>query len=159
MIFFLDASAVVKLYRDEEGSHAMRSLFKDPVNKGSLFISDLGALEVLVRLAKLGRMGDRKERRDHRRLAAMYARHRARYLNVVGTEPDVLEGAESLAIEYDDAGAGTLDLLHAASARQLQRTIPEQPLVFVVADRKLRSLAERIGFQSLDPESGESAPF
>ena len=153
MIFFLDASALVKLYRDEAGSRAMRSLFESPEHKDAFFISDVVALEVLVRLAKLGRAGGREGRRDQRRLMAAYARHRTRFLNVVGTEPGVLESAESLAIEYDDSGAGTLDLLHAAFARQLQRTVAEEPLVFVVADRKLRSLVERIGFRTLDPEA------
>lgn len=157
MIFFLDASSLVKLYTDEKGSHAMRSLLNGPEHKDALFISDLIALEVLVRLAKLDRMEGRRARRDLRRRVDAYARHCARYLSLVRTESDILEDAESLAMEYSDSGAGTLDLLHAASARQLQRNIPEQPLVFVVADRKLRSLVERIGFLTIDPEAIEPA--
>ncbi|CAA9309287.1 MAG: hypothetical protein AVDCRST_MAG68-1175 [uncultured Gemmatimonadetes bacterium] len=157
MIFFLDSSSLVKLYHDEAGADAMRELFRSPEHKGAFFVSDLVALEVLVRLAKRGRLGGRKERRMFRHTVQTHVRHRAESLNVVGVEASVARHAESIAVVNYDSGAGTLDLLHVASAAQLQHRLPDQPLTFVVADRKLRSLAERLAFRTFDPERGDPA--
>jgi predicted nucleic acid-binding protein len=153
VIFFLDASALVKLYHDEAGSEAMRALFKSREYKKAFFISDLVALEVLVRLAKQGRSVGRKERRRLHRAMTTYARNREEDVTIIAAGPGVVREAESFAFTYSDSGAGTLDLLHAASARQVQEIVPDEPLVFVVADRKLRAVVERIGFRTLDPEA------
>jgi predicted nucleic acid-binding protein len=155
VIFFVDASSLVKLYHDEAGADVMRELFRTPEYKGAFFVSDLVAVEVLVRLAKRGRLGGRKERRTFRRTVRMHVRHRTENLNVVGVEPSLARHAESIAVVYYDSGAGTLDLLHIASARQIQGQLPDQSLTFVVADRKLRSLAERLGLRTFDPEHGD----
>lgn len=154
MIFFLDASALVKLYHDETGAETIRELFGRPELQGGFFVSEIILLEVLVRLTRQARRGGRRERRKLQHVLREHARHRAEYLTVLDFEPGIVKDAESIAIQYRDSGAGTLDLLHAASARQVQETVPDEPLVFVVADRKLRSLVERIGFRILDPEAG-----
>ena len=158
MIFFLDASALVKLYQDEVGSEAMRALIKRPEHKDAFFVSDIVALEVLVRLAKQGRSGGRTERRRLRRVMMAYAQNREETLHIVTAGSSVVREAESFAFAYSDSGAGTLDLLHAASARQVQAMVPEKPLVFVVADRKLRAVVERIGFRTFDPEAVGAMP-
>ena len=157
MIFFLDASSLVKLYHDETGAETMRALFRRPELKGALFVSELITLEVLVRLTKEARTGGRKERRRLSRVLRQHAYHREEFLTVLGVETGMVDEAESIAIEYSDSGAGTLDLLHAASAQQVSELLPHEPLVFVAADRKLRSLAERIGFRTFDPENGDPA--
>jgi predicted nucleic acid-binding protein len=155
VIFFVDASALVKLYHEEVGAEAMRQLFRRPEHQDTFFVTNLVALEVLVRLAKRGRAGGRRERRRFDRVLKEYTRHREEYLHVVGVEPSVVRNAESIAVVHSDSGAGTLDLVHAASARQVQDRLPDQPLTFVVADRKLRSLVERLGFRTFDPEHGD----
>jgi len=157
MIFFLDASSVVKLYHDERGSETMHVLFGRPEYEAAFFVSDLVSLEVLVRLAKQGRGGGRNVRRAFHRVVKTYVHHRDEKLNVVDVDSGVVRSAGSIAMVYSSSGAGTLDLLHAASTRQVQKLAPEQPLVFVAADRKLRSLVERIGFRTFDPESGDLA--
>ncbi len=52
MIFFVDASALEKLYHDEVGAEAMRQLFWRPEHQNAFFVTDMVALEVLVRLDK-----------------------------------------------------------------------------------------------------------
>ena len=157
MIFFLDASALVKLYHDEAGAETIRQLFRRRDMEGAFFVSELVLLEVLVRLTKEARKGGRRDRRQLQHLIRQHAWHREEYLTVLDFDLRSVRMAETLAIQYRDSGAGTLDLLHVASARQVQETVPDEPLVFVVADRKLRSLVERIGFRSLDPEAGGAA--
>jgi len=156
VILFLDASSLVKLYHDETGAETMRELFRRSDLKGSFFVSELVALEVVVRLTKGARAGGRIRRRRLGRLLKAHADHRRVYLTVLEVETALVGEAESIAIEYSDSGAGTLDLLHTASARQA-REIADEPLVFVAADRKLRTLAERIGFRTFDPENGDPA--
>jgi predicted nucleic acid-binding protein len=156
VILFLDASSLVKLYHDETGAETMRELFRRRDLKGSFFVSELVALEVVVRLTRGARAGGRIRRRRLGRLLQAHADHRRTYLTVLGVEKELVGEAESIAIEYSDSGAGTLDLLHTASAKHA-RQIANDPLVFVAADRKLRSLAERIGFRTFDPENGDPA--
>lgn len=153
MIFFLDASALVKLYHEEDGADTIRELFRRPELQGTFFVSELIALEVLVRLTRQARSGGRRERRKLQHVLAEHARHRDEYLTVLDLDPGLIRDAEQIAVKYRDSGAGTLDLLHAASARQVQEAVPGELLVFVVADRKLRALLERIGFRTLDPEA------
>lgn len=156
MIFFLDASALVKLYQDEVGSAAMHALIERPEHRDAFFVSDIVALEVFARLAKQARSGGRKERLRLQRVMMTYAHNRDENLHIVTASPSVVRDAESFAFTYSDSGAGTLDLLHAASARQVQGMVPEKPLVFVAADRKLRSVVERIGFRTFDPEAADA---
>lgn len=151
MIYFIDASALVKLYRGEEGSDAMEALLADPNH--SYVISDLTELEVLVTLAKRERADVRGGRRMYLRALERFVGHRKHLLLVVPLAKEVLGDARILAERYRDSGAGTLDLLHAASARRVEAQVPHEPLVFVVADRKLRALARRLGFRTLDPET------
>lgn len=158
MIFFLDASSLLKLYREETGSEAMRALFGRREYREAFFISEIVALEVLVRLAKQGRSGGRKERRRLQRVMMAYAHNRDENLHIVSVGTSVVREAEAFAFMYADSGAGTLDLLHAASARLIQGMAPEKPLVFVAADRKLRAVAERIGFRTYDPEAAGALP-
>lgn len=153
MIFFIDASALVKLYLNERGSHAMEALFARAGQPPGLYISDLTELEVLVTLAKRGRTEGRKGRRTYLRALERFADHRRTLLSVVSLSPGHVREARGFATRYPDSGAGTLDLVHAASARGVEARVPGGPLVFVVADRKLRALAERIGFRTLDPET------
>jgi uncharacterized protein with PIN domain len=153
VIFFLDASSVVKLYQEEVGSETMHALIETPEYKGAFFVSEIVALEVFVRLAKQGRSAGRKERRRVRRVMMTYAQNREQNLIVVASEAGLVRDAESFAFTYSDSGAGTLDLLHAASARQVQEIVPDEPRVFVAADRKLRAVVERIGFRTFDPEA------
>ncbi|HEX8454076.1 MAG TPA: type II toxin-antitoxin system VapC family toxin [Longimicrobium sp.] len=157
MIFFLDASSLVKLYQDETGAETMRELFRRPELYGAFFVSELVSLEVVVRLAKGARIGGRKARRRRDRVLRQHASHRTAFFTILNMEPRVVHEAESIAIAFSDSGAGTLDLLHAASAQQVSELVPHEPLVFVAADRKLRSLAERIGFRTFDPENGDPA--
>jgi predicted nucleic acid-binding protein len=160
MLFFLDASSLVKLYIHETGSETMRALFQRPDTAGSFFTSDHVALEVLVTLGRNLIRADRKKRRAFLGAVERFVSDRSRYLNVVTVESGVVAAADAIAVAYADSGAGTLDLLHLAAADHIQRTFSDEPLVFVVADRKLRSLARRAGFLIFDPENDgvESLP-
>ncbi|HEX6749125.1 MAG TPA: type II toxin-antitoxin system VapC family toxin [Longimicrobium sp.] len=152
MILFLDASALVKLYLEESGSSAMRDMFEARRFSGRFYISDYVGLEVFVRLHKHKRSASRQGRRAFQHGLRQFETHRARNFNVLALERHLLLDAEVLATRFTDSGAGTLDLIHLASAFQVQRNVPDEKLVFVAADRKLRHVAQRAGFRTFDPE-------
>ena len=152
MILFLDASSLLKLYLEESGSAMMRALFEANRFTGRFYLSDHVALEVQVRLNRLGRVVSRRERRALRSGFRQFATHRSNHLNILTVDHGLIAEAEALAAQYADSGAGTLDLIHLASARRVQRSVPGERLVFVASDRKLRHVARRAGFRTFDPE-------
>jgi hypothetical protein len=64
----------------------------------------------------------------------------------------LFKDAEVLAERFADSGAGTLDLIHLASAFQVERSVPNPPVVFVASDRKLKHVVSRAGLNIFDPE-------
>lgn len=152
MIYFIDASSLLKLYRAEPGTDTMRELLRGE-NSDEMYISDHIALEVIVRLNKLRRTARRRDRRLLDRSIATFNADRAEYLNVSFVQPEVIERGEALAAEFDDAGAGTLDIIHLSTALHVQSTVPDERLVFVVSDRKLRHVVRRAGMAVFDPET------
>jgi predicted nucleic acid-binding protein len=152
VIFFVDASSLVKLYREETGTETMRALFGRPDCPGAFFISDHVALEVFIRLNRLKRTSTRRERRGFQKAIDRFELDRSEHLNVLSVDPTTLARSRALALRFDDSGAGTLDFIHLASAHHVTKTLPREPLVFVVSDRKLRHLVSRSGISVFDPE-------
>lgn len=148
-------SSLVKLYVQEPGSDTMRSLFLRPDTPGTFFASDHVCLEVLVTLGRNLHRGGKKRRRSYRSAVEKFADDRQEHLNVVTVESRMVADAMSLAVDYADSGAGTLDLVHLAAAAHVRKVLPSEPLIFVVADRKLRFLAERAGFLVFNPEKDD----
>lgn len=152
MTLFFDSSSLVKRYLDEVGSETMRRLFRDRRPGDDFFISDHIGLEVLVRLHKFGRVHRRAARAVYRYGLQQFAADRDVHLNVLKQDLQLFKEAEVLAERFADSGAGTLDLIHLASAFQVERSVPNPPMVFVASDRKLKHVAVRAGLNIFDPE-------
>jgi predicted nucleic acid-binding protein len=152
VIAFLDASALIKLYRVEPGTDTMRTLLGRKEWVGAFFISDHVALEVQVRMHKLIRTSRGRTRRELAAAATRFSRDRSDHLNELAVGPPIVARAEELAATFAKSGAGTLDLLHAASALHIRQALPAEPLTFVASDRKLKHLAVLAGFPVFDPE-------
>jgi len=152
VIVFLDASALVKLYHDESGTDTVHALLNEPSLAGRFFISDHVSLEVFVRLNRIRRSSARRDRRRLRFALNSFDRDRRRHLTVLQVDPQLIATAEAYAGAFPDSGAGTLDLIHLASAFQVQRDVPGERLVLVAADRKLRHVAKRAGLRTFDLE-------
>jgi predicted nucleic acid-binding protein len=152
VIVFLDASALIKLYREEPGTATMRSLMGSKEMLGSFFISDHVGLEVKVRLHRLIRTSRGRTRRAFAQAVSRFALDRREHLNELAVSPRIVSRAEALAAAFPGSGAGTLDLIHAASAQHVQQVLPSEPLTFVASDRKLKHLAAAAGLRVFDPE-------
>ncbi|HEU0300850.1 MAG TPA: type II toxin-antitoxin system VapC family toxin [Longimicrobium sp.] len=146
-MFFLDASALVKLYVEEEGTAVVRGIVSR--RGGSLFVTELVALEVLTAI----RTALRKES------SATYSTALAQFwvdfphlYNVVDVDPSVRQLAFSLTTSYREARARSMDILHLATAVWLQTVSPARPEVtMVTSDRDLADLAAQCGLRTFDP--------
>lgn len=153
MPLFIDASALVKLYREEEGSQAMHDIAGRSDEWGDPFISDHVALEVVSTLAARYRGGElsREQYAEAMREFDIDYPHR---FNVVEVGPDAVERAIVLSRTYFDSGAKTMDLLHVVSAR-LVADVEDYPVVVVSCDKGMKALATRLGFDVFDPRSDD----
>lgn len=150
---FLDTSALVKAYVEERGTESVRTLLARMDTE--LFLSKHVALETLATFAHRVRDQRLSPRRYREIRAEFYATFR-RY-NVASVTDDTLETAIELADRHRKLGVGSVDLIHVATALEIQARDPETPLTIVCADRSMRLLARAAGFEVFDPETDDVA--
>lgn len=145
-MLFMDASALVKLYVAEDGTPTMRAILAR--RGGFLFVSDFVALEVLTAI----RVALRKES------AAVYAAALGQFrldfpsqYNLVEVDSSTLRLACDLTTRHRMTGARSMDLLHLATAMQLQSTRRTRDVTVVTADHDLAGLAKVCGLRTFDP--------
>lgn len=118
-MLFLDTSALVKRYVDEDGTDlVLERMGNDP----EWVVSSVARTEAEITLCRLG--FDREDSADvWRRLGDDWER-----CHVVPVDPDCLERAGDIGCRYE---VRTLDAIHLAAADRLPR-----PLVVVTFDRR-----------------------
>lgn len=143
-MLFMDASAVVKLYVEEDGTSTMRAILNR--RGGSLFASDYIALEVLTAI----RVALQKEP------TAVYAAALGQFridfpglYNLVEVDADTRRLAFELTTRNRTTRARSMDVLHLATALRLQAGM--QPVTLVTSDHELADLAKSHGLRTFDP--------
>ena len=140
MIWFLDASALVKRYVDEPGTAAVRELVR---KRRRLAASSLSLVEVTGALRRRSREGDLDERlaeRHARRLPADLAE-----MEILEPRAPVLELAVSLLERH---ALRAYDAIQLASSLRL-RQASGHSITFVCADRVLCRVARAEGIRTL----------
>lgn len=145
MVFF-DSSALVKAYLDEEGTGVVIGALDRM--EGRLFISEFVALEVLTTLRTVFRDARREAWSE---VVAEFRSDLDGIFNVVVVGPHVLNRATSLVMGYRQARARSMDLLHLATALELQATRPAEEVTLVTSDRDLAALSKEAGLRTFDP--------
>jgi predicted nucleic acid-binding protein len=147
--YFLDTSALAKLYRKEIGSDLVDRVVAEPDSRR--FISRFTILEMESVLALKFRTGEIDERSmliARRRLDADLG---SRRLLVATVSDDHLRGARQLLIDH-----GRTEALRGPDALQLSVALGLKRAglvsVFVAADQKLCRVAIIEGFTTLNPE-------
>jgi uncharacterized protein len=147
--YFLDTSALAKLYRKEIGSDLVDRVVAEPDSRR--FISRFTILEMESVLALKFRTGEIDERSmliARRRLEADLG---SRRLLVATVSDDHLRGARQLLIDH-----GRTEALRGPDALQLSVALVLKRAglvsVFVAADQKLCRVAIIEGFTTLNPE-------
>lgn len=145
-MLFLDASALAKLYLDEYGSGVVHGAVKRAA--GALFLSDYVALEVLTTLRIGLRSATGEEYR--KKVGGFWADFPRKY-NVVEISPAILKKAMQLTTDVRTARARSLDILHLATALELQATFTGAEVTMVTSDLDLTDLCRELGLRTFDP--------
>ena len=147
--YYLDTSALVKLYVREPGTGWMIGL-ANPSNGHTLAILGLARVEFRAAVRQRERIGDVTHAVAQELLNAMERHLHEVYLVQPVTEAVIEEAARLL----DRHPLRAYDAMQLAGCLSLQARLPEA-LAFVCADRRLSEAAEREGVTALDPVSQE----
>jgi predicted nucleic acid-binding protein len=145
-VYFLDASALVKAYVQEDGSRWVRLILRRGTNV--TFVSPLSGAEVLAAIARKQRLGELDLATRDRIGAAFRRDYRRRFIHTALTGM-VVEKAMALVFDhplraYDAVQVASALLLPKAPARV-------RPLLFVSADSALVRVARKVGLSTENP--------
>ena len=153
--YFLDTSALAKLYHREVGSDVIEQIFQSP--DSVLLISRLSTIELHSVFARRIRMGELEQDGFELLRQGFFADIVARRLTVVRVTDEHFRAAQTLLIEHaTDRSLRTLDALQLAVAVDLR----ELGLLdrFVCSDIQLCSVATLEGLSVMNPEVPHSEP-
>lgn len=149
-LYYLDASAIVKRYLREAGSHWVSGLVQQ-AKESSLFSSELVTVEVvcaLSRAQRAGRIGIRKRNQATR----LFLTEAERFLDRIPASTEILLNASELALRHP---LRAYDAVHLATAlavtsRLLRHGLPAP--IFISADENLVAAARAEGLIAEDPK-------
>jgi predicted nucleic acid-binding protein len=144
--YFLDTSAVAKLYHQEQGSEMVEGWAADRTIR--LWLSDLARVELHSVFVRKVREGELAEATLQTVLECFREDLRSRFHLVLLTE-DIIERAIALLLEHGKRRPlRTLDALQIASAQAVE----SNSLTFVTADRQLFIAASTLFPHTINPE-------
>jgi predicted nucleic acid-binding protein len=142
---YLDTSALVKLFIDEDGSAQVRALAKGRAAAEVLLVSQLGYTEASVSLARMVHLARIPAADLPHHLGAL-ERYWDESIQGVALSEDVLRDARQLAQRFP---LRTYDAIHLASAREAKRMLSESfdgEVRFLAFDGGLTRAASTLGF-------------
>lgn len=148
-MYFVETSALVKAYVTERGSDTISKAFSRL--RGSLFISELVAIETLAKLTYLKR-SQIISRSAYRRLKRKLETDLERLFAIAPVTEDALRSALEFVHHYRAAAAGPIDLVHLATLEQLQSLYPPERVRLICSDGSLLNVAMARGVEVFDPE-------
>ena len=137
-VYYLDASALVKLYVREAGSLRLKQIYDAPENE-IVFVA-VGLVEAASALARRRRMGQMSETVQRALYAGLLRDAKQRFTLYPPNDIVLLRAAE-LTQRYPLRG---YDAVHLAAALELQRLLTLNhlsPVVMLSADEKLNAAA------------------
>ncbi len=147
--YYLDTSAFVKLFVEEEGTDRMLKLLSDA--DSSFAVLNLTRVELRSALRRRERAGDISEA-DLRTVDSQLPGILATRFVFQPAGDSVLEHALAL---IDDYALRAYDALQLAGCMAAARSMPNP--IFVCADRGLLDAARQEGFEVLNPEQAVSS--
>ena len=146
--YYLDTSALVKLYHQETGTEQVEALFTQSEN--SLIISELAVVELHSTVARKLRTGEINEEAYGEVLKNFDDDCKRRFV-VTLLNAAVIEKARRLLQKYGKVKAlRSLDALHLGACASAQT---DGPLIFVCSDSRLLEIAALEGHEILNPET------
>jgi predicted nucleic acid-binding protein len=145
-MYFLDASALVKAYLEEEGTSNIQGVINRET--GSTFVSEFVALEVLTTLRTAYR--DAARPRYQRAVERFRLDYMSRF-SVVDVNAVILASAMDLTTWRRTARAHAMDVLHLATALWLHSARSVNEVTMVTSDKDLAALCKDLGLRTFDP--------
>jgi predicted nucleic acid-binding protein len=144
-VYYLDASAWVKRYLQEDGTIWVQDVF---AQQQTLACASLGYIEVNATLARKHKAGDITADQFAEKIRELDEDWRG--IIEVRLVAEVVADAKDLATRIALRGA---DAIHLASAITLRRRLSNgaDDVAFVAADEELKAAAHAAGFTVLDP--------
>jgi predicted nucleic acid-binding protein len=149
MLGYLDSSALVKRYVNEQGTRAVGRLFTDG---DTLLTSSIAWSECLAAFSRKRHDGSLSAR-NHDRACDAFARE-WRSLNAIGLTDEIRDQIRELLSRTPLRG---MDAIHLASALWAERRLAGA-LEFYCSDRRLAAAATRLGLAVTDPERTPGCP-
>ena len=150
-IFYLDTSAIVKRYLDEQGTNVMDRLLDGAGPDSEFYTSSLSNLEftsVITRFAK----GQRLNRESASIVLARFRGDMADIYKMWPLDASIL----TLALTVVETHAlRSADAIHLATASTIFSLAPESEAILVSSDRELLSAAANSGMGVLDPQESD----
>jgi len=142
--YFLDTSAIIKIYHSEGGTEFMRGLYRAGHN---LTISELASLEFTSVMYRRCRAGDFGEELRGQLISRFNLDQETRF-QVVGITSDVIDEATEV---IKRVGAKTplrsLDAIHIAC----HNIYCDEKTIFLSSDKRLNTVVEALGRTVVDP--------
>lgn len=155
MRIFLDASALVKAYVQENGTQFVQDLLALPADRYTFLVAAHIQTEVVSSFAKKLRKREIDDPRFRRACQAFYDDFPDAF-RVVPVNSDVLEDAAVLIQRLGrDRKLTAGDAIHLAAVLRVNRLAPGGETRFVCADRRLRERASTMGFWALNPSEDD----
>lgn len=153
-VFYLDTSAIVKIYHSERGSEVIDELLENSVPEDQFHTSSLTLLEgisAIERLADLGQL----DRALVRSALARFRRDIHDRFHLWPISNEIIAEAASVVGQYRLRSA---DAIHLATALSISLLGLASQTVMVSSDRRLIRLTQAAGLAALDPtDSGAFA--
>ena len=145
-LYFLDTSAVVKLYIHEAGTERMRSLFSGDADR-FFTVSSLTQVEVRSAIRKRERLQEIDGALAVKAIIPFEQHFQARYI-IQSINNMILQNAKAL---VDRRGLRAYDAIQLAACLAVRGNAGENAATFVCADRDLLKAAESEGLEVLNP--------
>jgi len=143
MIYYLDASALVKVYCYEEGTEAIVNLLRSEVSFYSSIVVYSEVLFTLRRKMKNKDIGKNEFLRQTERFKS----HFQTLINCIQISDDILNILENKVLKHS---MRALDAIHLASALLVRENIDED-CIFVCSDYDLLNFAKEENFDLINP--------
>jgi predicted nucleic acid-binding protein len=151
-VYFVETSAWVKAYVTERGSETVTEAFG--LLRGSLYTSELVAIETLGTLTKLQR-SRAITRKAYRKLKREFELDFEEIFRVAPVATEAISAALELVHECRDTAANGMDLVHLATLEHLQSLYPPETVYLMCSDNALSNAAAARGVEVFNPEIDE----
>jgi len=156
MLWYVDSSALVKRYAPEFGSAWIKSLL-EPRAENSIYIVQIGAVEVAAGLSRKGRTKELAQKEYAAALELFMRDIKAEEYNLVPIDSALTNLAIELTRRHPLRG---YDAVHLAAALRLNQVLAQNEFPsasFVSADRLLCQAAAKEGLSAENPDDHESS--